>query len=112
MKFVVAMVVLIALSVPMIASAQDSSGQSGSQAQTTPNSSQTSSGSQGNSNNSNMSGKVSHDGKTFVSDTNNNSYKVSNPDAVQAYEDQHVALVVHVDPDTNTIHIIHVLPPQ
>jgi len=58
-----------------------------------------------------MSGNVSAYGKTFTSD-NNKKYKVDNPDALQTVESQHVAVVVHVDPDTGTLHIIQVSAPQ
>ena len=59
-----------------------------------------------------MSGKVSHDGKSVVNDSDNKSYSVNNPNALQNYEDEHVAMIVHFDPDNNAIHIISVAPPQ
>jgi len=59
-----------------------------------------------------MSGNVSKDGKTFQNDSNNQRYKVDNPEALQGQEGQHVAVVVHIDPDTNTIHVIQIAPPQ
>jgi hypothetical protein len=60
-----------------------------------------------------MSGKVSADDKTFVNDNDSKSYNVSNPDALKGHEGQHVALVVHVDPDTGDLHITQVeMPPQ
>ena len=57
-----------------------------------------------------MSGTVSRDGKTVTS--NNQTYTVGNPDALQNYAGQPVALVVHVDPDSNVIHILTVTPAQ
>ena len=59
-----------------------------------------------------MTGKVSADDKTFVSDSDSKSYNVSNPDALKGHESQHVALVVHVDPDTGAIQITQVEMPQ
>ena len=60
--------------------------------------------------NQHMQGTVSRDGKTVTS--NNKTYSVSNPDALQNYEGQPVAMVVHVDPDNNMIHIVTVAPAQ
>jgi hypothetical protein len=57
-----------------------------------------------------MSGKVSGDGKTFVSDQDNTKWKVSNPDALKGYENQQVMLVMQVDPATNQIHIVSLQP--
>ena len=59
-----------------------------------------------------MSGTVSKDGKSFTSDSDSKKYKVDNPDALQGHEGQQVALVVSVDPTTNTVHIIQVGGPQ
>ena len=58
-----------------------------------------------------MSGKVSQDRKTFTT-SQGTSYNVSNPDALKGQENQNVALIVQVDPATNTIHILQVAPPQ
>ena len=89
------------------AAAQQSGNQQnqGSQNQATQN--------QANTNgNQNMSGNVSANGKSFTNDKNSQSYKVDNPDAVKAYEGQHVALIVHLDPDTGVLHIIQVAVPD
>jgi hypothetical protein len=59
-----------------------------------------------------MTGTVSKDGKSFTSDSDSKKYKVDNPDALQGHEGQQVALVVSVDPTTNTVHIIQVGGPQ
>ncbi len=88
-------------------SAQQSGTQSGQASQLDNQSTQTNSGST-----RKMSGKVSHDGKSVVNDSDNKSYSVNNPNALQNYEDQHVAMIVMVDPDENVIHIISVAPPQ
>lgn len=58
-----------------------------------------------------MSGKVSNDGKTFTNDQDNNSYTVDNPSALEGQQGQHVNVIVAVDPDTGTIHIIQVATP-
>jgi hypothetical protein len=62
--------------------------------------------------NQTMSGNVSANGKKFVSDKDNKSYKVDNPDALKGHESQHVAIIVHVDPDTGDLHIMQVEAPQ
>jgi hypothetical protein len=59
-----------------------------------------------------MSGTVSKDGKSFTNDADNKKYKVSNPDALQGHEGQQVSLILAIDPDTNTVHIIQVGGPQ
>ena len=58
----------------------------------------------------NVEGKVSKDGKRFVNDKDQKSWKVDNPDMTKGHENQQVALVVVVDPDTNEIHIISLEP--
>ena len=92
----------------VVAGTQASAQQSGSQQGQTDQSQ-----SQANSNSGQMSGNVSSNGKTFTSDKNNKDYKVDNPDALKGHEGQHVAVIVHVDPDTGVIHIMQVeAPPQ
>ena len=58
----------------------------------------------------NVEGKVSKDGKSFVNDKDQKSWKVDNPDMTKGHENQQVAMVVVVDPDTNEIHIISLEP--
>jgi hypothetical protein len=60
----------------------------------------------------NMSGTVSSNGNTLMNDKDNKNYKVDNPDALQGHENQHVAVIVHLDPDTGVLHIIHLEAPQ
>jgi hypothetical protein len=60
----------------------------------------------------NMSGNVSSNGKNFVNDKDGKKYKVDNPDALKDHEGQHVAIIVHVDPDTGDLHIIQVEVPD
>ena len=61
-----------------------------------------------NGQNQTMSGKVSNDRKTFTNGQTNKSYKVDNPDALKGHEGEQVGLLVAVDPDTNTSHIVQI----
>lgn len=103
MKTLVVSVAVLALSLPIMAVAQDATKQNDNQTQQNQANAK---------NNKNMSGKVSSDGKTFTNDVDSKKYKVNNPSALQNYEDQHVAVVVAVDPDTGDLHIIQVAVPQ
>ena len=108
MKAVTLLFAVLALLLSTMANAQNNAQQSGNQAQQQDNqSTQATSGTT-----QKMSAKVSHNGKKVVSDKDNKSYNVQNPAALKDYEDQDVALVVQIDPDNNTIHIISVAPPQ
>ena len=118
MKILMLVALCVSFSLATMAQSQDqSSSQSGNQAtqgsqstqgsQTQGTQDQTSTG-----NNQNMSGTVSHDRKNFTNDKNNKNYRVDNPDALQGQADQHVALIVHVDPDNNVIHVVQVEPQQ
>lgn len=107
MKSSILVVLCFAFSLATVAWSQDQgTSHSGNQANQN-NQSQTST-----NGNQNMSGKVSHDRKSLTNDKNDTSYTVDNPQALQGMEDQHVALIVHVDPDHNVIHVIQVEPPQ
>ncbi len=103
MKTLVVSVVVLALSLPIMAVAQDATKQNDNQTQQNQANAQ---------NNKNMSGKVSSNGKTFTNDADSKKYQVNNPDALKDYEDQHVAVIVAVDPDTGDLHIIQVEAPQ
>lgn len=109
------MLVILSLSLSMATAAicqGQNSSQSGSQASqgNQNNGNQTQAGT---SSSQNMSATVSHDGKSITNDKSDKTYKVDNPDALQGREGQHVALIVHFDPETNTMHIIQVeAPPQ
>lgn len=105
MKRLVASVAVLALSLPIVAVAQDTTKQNNNQ----PNQSQQT---QANAKDKNMSGKVSSDGKTFTNDADSKKYEVNNPDALKDYENKHVAVIVAVDPDTGDLHIIQVEAPQ
>jgi myo-inositol-hexaphosphate 3-phosphohydrolase len=52
-----------------------------------------------------LSGKVSDDGKTFVSDKDNKSYTVSNPDALKGHEGHRVILSANVNAEKNEINV-------
>jgi hypothetical protein len=113
MKILFSILLTLALTVAVLAQSQDTSGQSSGQS----SASQSQSGSQGqagqNQNSQSMTGKVSKDRKSFTSDKDSKTYAVSNPDALQGQEGQHVSILVAVDPDTNTIHIVQLqAPPQ
>lgn len=103
MKTLVVSVAVLALSLPIMALAQDATKQNDNQTQQNQANAK---------NNKNMSGKVSSDGKTFTNDVDTKKYRVNNPSALQDYEDQHVAVIVAVDPDTGDLHIIQVEVPK
>jgi hypothetical protein len=116
MKKLLAVLAVFALSLAVMARPQSGSQPSD---QSSPSQSQTKPSDQGQSNTSSatgqgqkMTGTVSKDGKSFTSDSDSKKYKVSNPDALQGHEGQQVSLILAVDPDTNTIHIIQVGGPQ
>ncbi len=53
-----------------------------------------------------ITGKISDDGKTFVSDKDGKSWTISNPDAVKGHEGHHVTLKAHVSTDTNQVEVV------
>ena len=55
---------------------------------------------------SHLTGKISDDGKTFVSDTDGKSWTISNPDAVKGHEGHHVTLKAQVSPDKNEVNVM------
>ena len=57
---------------------------------------------------SEISGKVSDDGKTFVSDKDNKSWTVSNPDALKGHEGHQVTVSANVYADKNEINVVSV----
>jgi hypothetical protein len=100
----------VSLALWIVAGSQAFSQQSGGQQ------GQTGQGQMGNSNarsNQTMSGSVSSNGKTFTNDKDSKSYKVDNPEVLKGREgQQHVAVVVHIDPDTGVVHIMQVEAPD
>ena len=103
MKIMIWLFMIIGLSMMVVAQTQD---------QTSPQGQSTRTSSGTNTKGKNMSGTVSHDATSFKSDTDSKKYKVDNPQALSGKEGEHVAVLVAVDPDTNTIHIMQVVPPQ
>ena len=53
-----------------------------------------------------ITGKISDDGKTFVSDSDGKSYTISNPDAVKGHEGHHVTLKANVSPDKSSVDVV------
>jgi hypothetical protein len=58
-----------------------------------------------------VSGKVSDDGKTFVTDIDS-EWAVNNPEALKGYEGRTAALKCFVDSDRNRIHVLSVKIPE
>jgi pentapeptide MXKDX repeat protein len=56
----------------------------------------------------NMAGKVGDDGKTFIGDSDSKTWKVSNPEALKGHEGHHVKVKAHVDADKDEIHVTSV----
>ena len=52
-----------------------------------------------------ITGKISDDGKMFVSDKDSKSWTISNPDAVKGHEGHHVTLQAQVDADKSEVHV-------
>jgi pentapeptide MXKDX repeat protein len=55
-----------------------------------------------------LMGKIGEDGKTFVGDKDNKTWKVSNPEALKGHEGHHVQVKAHVDADKDEIHVMSV----
>ena len=53
-----------------------------------------------------ITGKISDDGKTFVSDKDGKSWTINNPDLVKGHEGHHVTLKAHVAADTNSVDVV------
>ena len=53
-----------------------------------------------------VTGKVSDDGKTFVTDTDSKSWTITNPEAVKGHEGHHVTLTAHVNTDKNEVRVM------
>jgi pentapeptide MXKDX repeat protein len=52
-----------------------------------------------------ISGKISEDGKSFVSDKDGKSWTISNPDSVKGHEGHHVVVKGHADEAKNEIQV-------
>ena len=53
-----------------------------------------------------VTGKISDDGKTFVSDKDGKSWTINNPDAVKGHEGHHVTLKAHVSADATSVDVL------
>jgi hypothetical protein len=53
-----------------------------------------------------ITGKISDDGKTFVSDKDGKSWTISNPDAVKGHEGHHVTVKAHVSADKSEVDVV------
>jgi hypothetical protein len=53
-----------------------------------------------------VTGKISEDGKMFVTDKDGKSWTISNPDAIKGHEGHHVTLTAHVYADKNEVHVM------
>lgn len=116
-KKLISLCVAVVLAVPTLAWTQGTSQSSDQQDAQSQPSTQSQDASQNQSDHKKhgkkqkMSGKVSNNGKTFTNEQDSKSYTVDNPSALQGQEGQHVNVIVAVDPDTGTIHIIQVAAP-
>ncbi len=57
----------------------------------------------------NISGTVSLDGKTLVTDADN-MWTISNADALKGHEGQHLTVKCQTDPDKRAIHVLFIKP--
>ena len=55
-----------------------------------------------------LSGKISADGKTFVTDKDNKTWTVSNPEALKGHEGHEVTIKGNVDETKNELHVVSV----
>src|SRR2546423_3436093 len=55
-----------------------------------------------------LSGKVSEDGKMFVSDKDNKTWTISNPEALKGHEGHHVTIKAHADAAKSEIQVTSV----
>jgi hypothetical protein len=53
-----------------------------------------------------VKGKISDDGKMFVSDKDSKNWNISNPDAVKGHEGHHVVLTAVVDADKSEVQVM------
>src|SRR5580693_9836964 len=53
-----------------------------------------------------VTGTISDDGKTFVSDKDGKSWTISNPDAVKGHEGHHVTLKANVSADGSAVNVV------
>jgi hypothetical protein len=53
-----------------------------------------------------ITGKISDDGKTFVSDSDGKTWTINNPDAVKGHEGHHVTLKANVSADKTSVDVV------
>jgi hypothetical protein len=53
-----------------------------------------------------VTGKVSDDGKMFVSDKDSKSWTINNPEAVKGHEGHHVTLTAQCNADKSEVHVM------
>jgi hypothetical protein len=53
-----------------------------------------------------ITGKISDDGKSFVSDKDGKSWTISNPDSVKGHEGHHVTLKANVSADKSAVEVV------
>ena len=53
-----------------------------------------------------IKGKISADGKMFISDKDGKSWTIINPEAVKGHEGHHVILNAHVYADKGEVHVM------
>jgi hypothetical protein len=88
------MLTLAAVMIPAVALAQDT---------TKPSPDQMKSGAM---KAAHVMGKISDDGKSFVSDKDGKTWAIDNPDAVKGHEGHHVDLKAQVDAAGGSVHVM------
>jgi hypothetical protein len=53
-----------------------------------------------------VTGKISEDGKTFVSDSDSKNWTITNPETVKGHEGHHVTLTAKVDADKSAVEVV------
>jgi hypothetical protein len=53
-----------------------------------------------------VTGKISDDGKSFVSDKDGKTWTIDNPDAVKGHEGHHVVLKANVNSGASSVHVM------
>ena len=53
-----------------------------------------------------VTGKISDDGKTFVTDGDHKTWAITNPEGIKGHEGHHVTLKAHVYADKNEVHVM------
>ena len=103
MKKIVLLSFAVALSLSLLSLAQDTTKQSGDQMK---NDNMKADKKMGKA--VSISGKISDDGKTLVSDKDSKTWTISNPDAVKGHEGHEVTVKAHADEAANEIHVVSV----